>query len=148
MLHPGEMIITGYCQCNITILEFAGDFFIEGLVETGKLLEKVVCPLLKALDIVMAVAMAAIPPPGKAITGGMGQFRYSQTRCTKAKAEQWPPFDQQKPTSMRMRHKTRRKNGQTLSSAGWISLDRLDVVRSFPVKMISSRRHSIPSAML
>jgi hypothetical protein len=65
------MMKTGYCRCDLPILEFAGNFFIEGVVEAGKILEKVICPALQALDIVMAIGMAAIPPPGKAITGGM-----------------------------------------------------------------------------
>jgi hypothetical protein len=49
------------------------------LVEAGKILEKVLCPALKALDVVMAVGMAAIPPPGKAITGGMSKHMYSSS---------------------------------------------------------------------
>ncbi|KAI4663275.1 uncharacterized protein J4E78_003686 [Alternaria triticimaculans] len=47
------------------------EFFIAGLIEAGKILEKVLCPALKALDVVMAIGMAALPPPGRAITGGM-----------------------------------------------------------------------------
>lgn len=54
-----------------------GNFFIESVVEAGKILEKVICPALQALDIVMAIGMAAIPPPGKAITGGMGELSTS-----------------------------------------------------------------------
>jgi hypothetical protein len=67
------MIKTGYCTCDSPIIEILGDFFVEGVKEAGKILEKVVCPALQALDIVMAVGMAAIPPPGKAITGGMSK---------------------------------------------------------------------------
>lgn len=37
----------------------------------GKVLEKVVCPALQALDIVIEFGSLAIPPPGKAIQGGM-----------------------------------------------------------------------------
>jgi hypothetical protein len=47
------MMKTGYCRCDLPILEFAGNFFIEGVVEAGKILEKVICPALQALDIVM-----------------------------------------------------------------------------------------------
>jgi hypothetical protein len=46
---------------------------MQGVLEASKILEKVICPALQALDIVMAVGMAAIPPPGKAITSGMGE---------------------------------------------------------------------------
>ncbi|KAI4704894.1 hypothetical protein J4E89_009479 [Alternaria sp. Ai002NY15] len=45
------------------------EFFIEGLIEAGKILGKVLCPALKALDVVMANGMVAFPPPGRAITG-------------------------------------------------------------------------------
>ena len=60
---------------------FAGEFFIEGLIEAGKILEKVICPALKALDVVVAIGMAAIPPPGRAITGGMGKHPRSFLLC-------------------------------------------------------------------
>ncbi|USP75708.1 hypothetical protein yc1106_02982 [Curvularia clavata] len=69
--HNGVMIRKGYCSCNLPVLEFADTFFVQAVSEAGKILEKVVCPLLKALDLVVAIGMAAIPPPGKAITGGM-----------------------------------------------------------------------------
>jgi len=72
-LNVGLMIKSGHCACDLPILEFAGEFFIEGLAEAGKILEKVLCPALKALDVVMAIGMAALPPPGRAITGGMGK---------------------------------------------------------------------------
>jgi hypothetical protein len=67
------MIKTGYCMCDLPIIEILGDFFIEGVKEAGKILEKVVCPALQALDVVIAIRMAAIPPPGKAITGSMSK---------------------------------------------------------------------------
>ena len=70
----GVMTRKGYCSCNLPILNFAGTFFIQAVTETGKILEKVICPALHALDLVMAVGMAAIPPPGRAITGGMGKY--------------------------------------------------------------------------
>jgi hypothetical protein len=69
----GIMIKAGYCTCDSPIIEILGDFFVEGIKEAGKILEKVVCPALQALDVVMAIGMAAIPPPGKAITGGMSK---------------------------------------------------------------------------
>jgi ABC-type branched-subunit amino acid transport system permease subunit len=70
------MIMTGYCSCDSPILEFAGNFFIKGVYQAALILEKVLCPALQALDIVMAVGMAAIPSPGQAITGGMGEYWY------------------------------------------------------------------------
>jgi hypothetical protein len=69
----GQMMKTGYCKCNLPIIDIAGKFFIEGVTEAGKILEKVICPALQALDIVIAVGTAAIPPPGKVITGGMSE---------------------------------------------------------------------------
>ncbi|RAR00164.1 hypothetical protein DDE82_007547 [Stemphylium lycopersici] len=42
---------------------FAGDFFIEALIETGKILEKVICSDLQAFEIVEAVGIATILPP-------------------------------------------------------------------------------------
>ena len=57
----------------MAVLEIAGDFFIKGLTEAGKILEKYLRPALQALDIVVGVGMAAIPPPGRAITGGMSK---------------------------------------------------------------------------
>jgi hypothetical protein len=68
---PGKKMMTRYCQCDLAILDIAGKFFIDGVTEAGKILEKVICPALQALDIVIAVGTAALPPPGKAITGGM-----------------------------------------------------------------------------
>jgi hypothetical protein len=78
----GLMIKTGYCTCNSPIIEILGDFFVEGILEAGKILEKVICPALHALDVVMAIGMAAIPPPGKAITGGMSEsYCSTNTLC-------------------------------------------------------------------
>jgi hypothetical protein len=74
----GRMMKIGYCTCDSPIIEILGDFFVEGVKEAGKILEKVVCPALQALDVVMAVGMAAIPPPGKAITGGMSKSNHLQ----------------------------------------------------------------------
>jgi hypothetical protein len=71
--HPETMIMTGYCSCDSPTLEFAGNFIMQGVLEASKILEKVVCPALQAVDIVMTIGMAAIPPPGKAVTGGMGE---------------------------------------------------------------------------
>ena len=81
MFKSGLMIKKGYCSCDLPILEFAGELFIEGLIEAGKILEKVICPALKAIDVVVAIGMAAIPPPGRAITGGMGKHPRSFLLC-------------------------------------------------------------------
>ena len=61
----------GYCSCNDPVILFAGDFFIKAVTEAGKVIEKVVCPALQALDIIIEFGLLAIPPPGKAIQGGM-----------------------------------------------------------------------------
>ncbi|KAF1962042.1 hypothetical protein CC80DRAFT_589491 [Byssothecium circinans] len=68
---PKQAIKGGHCSCNDPIILFTGDFFIKAVTEAGKVIEKVVCPALQALDIVIEVGMIAIPPPGKAIQGGM-----------------------------------------------------------------------------
>lgn len=65
------MIKTGYCSCNDPVLLFAAEFFVNGIIEAGKV---ITCGFLKAIDLVMAIGMIAIPPPGKAITGGMGEY--------------------------------------------------------------------------
>ncbi|KAF2686380.1 hypothetical protein K458DRAFT_387388 [Lentithecium fluviatile CBS 122367] len=62
---------TGYCTCNDPIINFVGDFFVKSVVEMGKVLEKVMCPTLMALDLVVEVGSAAIPGVGKATTVGM-----------------------------------------------------------------------------
>jgi hypothetical protein len=67
----GTAIKGGYCSCDDPIILFAGDFFIKAVTEAGKVIEKVVCPALQALDIVIEFGSLAIPPPGKAIQGGM-----------------------------------------------------------------------------
>ncbi|CAN9377082.1 unnamed protein product [Alternaria sp. RS040] len=93
----GLMIKKGYCSCDLPILEFAGEFFIEGLIEAGKILEKVICPALKALDVVVAIGMAAIPPPGRAITGGMvaavrSAKAYKYAHEAQDAAQEWADF--------------------------------------------------------
>jgi hypothetical protein len=60
-------------MCDLSIIEILGDFFMEGVKEAGKILEKVVYPALQALDVVIAIGIAAILLPGKAITGGMSK---------------------------------------------------------------------------
>ncbi|KAH4663962.1 hypothetical protein HBH70_213330 [Parastagonospora nodorum] len=67
----GTAIKGGYCSCNDPVILFAGDFFIKAVTEAGKVIEKVVCPALQALDIIIEFGSLAIPPPGKAIQGGM-----------------------------------------------------------------------------
>lgn len=62
---------TGFCGCDDAIILFAGDFFVKAVTEAGKILEKVICPALQALDIVIELGSIAIPGPGKAIQGGM-----------------------------------------------------------------------------
>ncbi|KAI4915403.1 uncharacterized protein J4E92_009357 [Alternaria infectoria] len=74
-----------------------GEFFIEGLIEAGKILEKVLCPALKALDVVMAIGMAALPPPGRAITGGMvaairSAKAYKYANEAQDAAQEWADF--------------------------------------------------------
>ncbi|KAH7400509.1 hypothetical protein DE146DRAFT_780973 [Phaeosphaeria sp. MPI-PUGE-AT-0046c] len=66
-----KSIRTGYCTCNDPIINIAGDFFIKSVNEAGKILTKVMCPTLLALDIVVEIGSAAIPGVGKAITVGM-----------------------------------------------------------------------------
>jgi hypothetical protein len=61
----------GTCGCDDPIILLAGDMFLKAVTEAGKIIEKVVCPALQALDIVIEIGQLAIPPPGKAITGGM-----------------------------------------------------------------------------
>ena len=72
MPRAGKMIKTGYCTCNDPIIAFAADFFTQGLV---KAMRAVLCGFLHAIDIIMAIGMMAIPPPGKAITGGMSRWQ-------------------------------------------------------------------------
>lgn len=69
------MIMTGYCSCNLPILDIAGDFFIDAVIKAGEILRKFLCPLFKTLDVVTAIGMAAIPPPGRPITGGMSKHQ-------------------------------------------------------------------------
>ncbi|KAH5090123.1 hypothetical protein HBI38_042970 [Parastagonospora nodorum] len=64
-------IKTGYCICDDPIVNILGDFFLESAIETGKVLQKVMCPALLALDLVVELGSAAIPGVGKAITLGM-----------------------------------------------------------------------------
>ncbi|KAI4684264.1 hypothetical protein J4E81_009144 [Alternaria sp. BMP 2799] len=95
--YNGLMIKSGHCACDLPILEFAGEFFIEGLIEAGKILEKVLCPALKALDVVMAIGMAALPPPGRAITGGMvaairSAKAYKYAHEAQDAAQEWADF--------------------------------------------------------
>ncbi|KAI4681353.1 uncharacterized protein J4E84_007589 [Alternaria hordeiaustralica] len=76
---------------------YNGEFFIEGLIEAGKILEKVLCPALKALDVVMAIGMAALPPPGRAITGGMvaairSAKAYKYAHEAQDAAQEWADF--------------------------------------------------------
>jgi hypothetical protein len=68
------MIKTGHCSCDSPILEFGGNFFVNGVLKAGQILEKVVCPALQALDIVIEVGLAAIPGPGEAVSGGMSKY--------------------------------------------------------------------------
>jgi hypothetical protein len=60
-------------MCDLSIIKILGDFFMEGVKEAGKILEKVVYPALQALDVVIAIGIAAILLPGKVITGGMSK---------------------------------------------------------------------------
>jgi hypothetical protein len=69
----GIMIKTGYYTCNLPIIKILRDFFVKGVKEASKILEKIVYPALQALDIVIAIRIAAIPPPRKAITGGISK---------------------------------------------------------------------------
>jgi hypothetical protein len=55
------------------IINILGDFFLKSLAEMGKILEKVMCPALMALDLVVEIGSAAIPGVGKAITVGMSE---------------------------------------------------------------------------
>ncbi|KAH7079795.1 hypothetical protein FB567DRAFT_129184 [Paraphoma chrysanthemicola] len=66
-----KSITTGYCICDDPIINIAGDFFVESVLEAGKILNKVMCPTLLALDLVVELGSAAIPGVGKAITVGM-----------------------------------------------------------------------------
>lgn len=69
-----KSIRTGYCTCNDPIISIAGDFFMKSVIEAGKILIKVMCPTLQALDIVVEIGSAAIPGVGKAITVGMSKL--------------------------------------------------------------------------
>jgi hypothetical protein len=40
------MIKTGYCTCDLPIIKILGNFFVKGVKEAGKILEKVVCSAL------------------------------------------------------------------------------------------------------
>ncbi|KAI8937308.1 hypothetical protein NX059_006515 [Plenodomus lindquistii] len=66
-----KSLTTGYCVCDDPIVNILGDFFIKSVVEMGKILQKVMCPTLMALDLVVEIGSAAIPGVGKAITVGM-----------------------------------------------------------------------------
>jgi hypothetical protein len=68
-----KSIKTGYCICDDPIINILGDFFIKSVIEIGKILEKVMCPTLMALDLVVEIGSAAIPGVGKAITIGMSK---------------------------------------------------------------------------
>lgn len=76
-----KSIRTGYCTCNDPIINIAGDFFIKSAIEAGKILTKVMCPTLLALDIVVEIGSAAIPGIGKAITVGMSEYQIDCTSC-------------------------------------------------------------------
>jgi hypothetical protein len=118
--------MTGYCSCDSPILEFAGNFFIKGVYQAALILEKVLCPALQALDIVMAVGMAAIPSPGKAITGGRVSIGIPYSFSQKL-MRQLLLLDQQKRISTHKRHKTLPKNGQISFSEDSISHHKQDV---------------------
>jgi hypothetical protein len=75
---PAKTIKTGYCICNDPIINYLGDFFIHSMVEMGKILEKVMCPALMALDLVVEIGSMAIPGVGKAITVGMSKCKSSK----------------------------------------------------------------------
>jgi hypothetical protein len=66
-----KTITPGQCICDDPIINLLGDFFIGSLIEMGKILEKVMCPTLTALDLVVEVGSAAIPGVGKALTVGL-----------------------------------------------------------------------------
>lgn len=68
-----KTITTGYCICDDPIINFLGDFFIKSVIEMGKILQKVMCPTLMALDLVVEIGSAALPGVGKAITVGMSE---------------------------------------------------------------------------
>lgn len=69
-----KSIKTGYCTCNDPIINIAGDFSMKSVIEAGKILTKMMCPTLLALDIVVEIGSAAIPGVGKAITVGMREL--------------------------------------------------------------------------
>jgi hypothetical protein len=69
-----KTITTGYCICDDPIVNVLGDFFIKSNFEAGKILQKVMCPALMALDLVVEIGSAAIPGVGKAITVGMSKY--------------------------------------------------------------------------
>ncbi|KAF2654930.1 hypothetical protein K491DRAFT_445638 [Lophiostoma macrostomum CBS 122681] len=62
---------TGNCSCNDAVVGALGEFFVESVKTIGDMMHDILCPLLKALDVVIMITEAAIPGPGQAITGGM-----------------------------------------------------------------------------
>ena len=69
-----KSITTGYCVCDDPIINIADDFFLQSVEEIGHRLQKVMCPLLEAMDLVVEIGSDAIPGVGKAITMGMSKF--------------------------------------------------------------------------
>lgn len=68
-----KSIKTGYCICDDPIINILGDFFVHSVYKIGKILQKVMCPTLMALDLIVELGSAAIPGVGKAITVGMSE---------------------------------------------------------------------------
>jgi len=69
-----KTITPGQCICDDPIINVLGDFFVGSLIEMGKVLQKVMCPTLVALDLVVEVGSAAIPGVGKALTVGLSSL--------------------------------------------------------------------------
>lgn len=63
----------GRCLCNDPIVNAIGNMVMDSLVELGKSIEKVWCPTLQALDVIVEVGSSALPGVGKAITTGMSK---------------------------------------------------------------------------
>jgi hypothetical protein len=69
----GKTITTSYYSCDNIIINILSNFFLKSLAKIGKILEKVMCPALIALDLVVEIGSAAIPRVGKAITIGISK---------------------------------------------------------------------------
>jgi hypothetical protein len=74
----GHRMRIGDCSCNHPVINVLGEFFMDSVKEIGDLLKRIICPLLQALDVVIQIASAAIPAPGKAIQAGMSMILSQQ----------------------------------------------------------------------